>query len=198
MRFKLIAALIACSIATPALAQQVTQQNPVYVPMYNTSNTAPVYYQQTPSGAVPVYNNVANTPTLPLNQMVAGKNAPSYVSRQNQIQPYGMNQGGNWYGGAGAMSPQQEAQLQAQIQANQQAAAQQAAAAQQQQYMNSLQQQQTVQQIQSLSQNGFPNLGALQGGPFSNQPQGPVKRKVVYRELNNPLREPQRLFNPDQ
>jgi hypothetical protein len=195
MRLKLSAVLfgLALSAAIPAMAQTTTQTTNApyapYAPVYNTAGNAPVYYSATPNGAIPVYNNTNSTPTLPMQQMIAGKNAPSY--QFNQQQPYGAG-GTNWYTGSGAMSPQHEAQARAQMQ-QQQAAAN----AQQQAYMNSLQQQQNA---QNISQNGFPDLSVLNKGPFagSQQPQVPTRRRVIGKEMNNPLKEPPRLFNPDQ
>lgn len=171
--------------------------NTGYTPLYNTSTTAPVYYSAT-NGVVPVYNNSQTTPYLPMDQMVAGKNAPSYDFNQtNNAYQFGTN--GQVYGGSGAITPAQQAQLDAQYQALQDAQLQAA----QQQYLNSLQPQQQVAPgaLASYNSIGYPGNYNLVGGPYGTTPAAsaaPTQRRVRYKELNNPLKAPPRLFNPDQ
>ena len=72
---------LACA-AMPAMAQQTTTTSPqvVYaVPMYNAS---PNSYYQPGVGGSPVYNNGSAQPYA-MNQMIAGKNAPSYNFNRN-------------------------------------------------------------------------------------------------------------------
>ena len=171
------------SSALPAMAQQNsgTGTSADYsVPMYNDAGAA--YYNNT-TGTAPVYNSTARP--LPLNQMVAGKNAPSY--NYNKTQPYN-NFGGDPLAGAdlSALSPEQARLIRAQRDANAQRA--------QAEYMATLQQQQ---------QGGAANPYLQGAGQMYNQfaqptPKAPAKRRVVYKEKNNPLVTPPRLFNPDQ
>lgn len=164
-------------------APVMAQTQNTYVPLYNTAGTP--YYSAT-QGGVPVYNNNPNAPILPMDQMVAGKNAPSYDYNQtSQAYTFGATTNGSGTSQA-ALTPQQQAQLEAQYQAQLQA---------QQAYLNSIAQQQTG------------NDGLLTGGPFGTAPVGDTgasgqaatkQRRVVYRDINNPLSAPPRLFNPDQ
>lgn len=160
------------------------QSQSTYVPLYNATGTP--YYSATQSGGVPVYNNNPNAPILPMEQMVAGKNAPSYNYNQtSQAYTFGTTTGANGTSQA-ALTPQQQAEMEAQYQAQLQA---------QQAYLNSIAQQQA----------GNGN-GLLTGGPFGTTPvgdedasgQAPKQRRVIYREVNSPLAAPPRLFNPDQ
>ena len=179
------------SATVPALAQNTTTTTNnqgyvpsapvVYVPMYNSAGTT--YYNPGTAGA-PVYNNNPTTAPLPMEQMVAGKNAPSYTSRNN-----------NAYTGFGAdplanadlssLSPEQSQMIRAQREAIAQKA--------QAEYLASLQQGQGG-VISPYTQ------GAAQMYNQFNQPQqqAPVQRRVLYKQLNNPLVTPPRLFNPDQ
>jgi hypothetical protein len=192
MRFALSAAVLALIVSvSPALAQN-QQGNVQYVPVYNAGNN-PVYFAATPQGGTPVYNNTS-APPVPLKQMIAGKNAPSYVYKDpSQVQPYNFQSGGNAYQPQGTMTPQEEAAIRAQQY--------------QEQLMNSLGQNgqnmggvSTEQSI--LAGGGAPiDFSTLTGGPFGNTQQQqarPTKKRVLYKERNNPLVTPPRLFNPDQ
>jgi hypothetical protein len=194
MRLFASVALLGLMVAMPAMAQNTyTTTNTggvpgsaVYaVPMYNGVSGATQY--QTGLNGAPVYNNAAQQP-LPLNQLAAGKNAPSY-NYNTANQAYTGFTGGNVMAGADLanLTPEQRRMI------DQQAAAR---AAQEQAYLNSLQQQQAQQQGQMN-----PYLqGATQMYNNFNQPeqQKPKQRRVVYNERNNPLTTPPRLFNPDQ
>lgn len=174
--------------AAPAFAQQ-QQQNTNYAPLYNTNSNSPVYYSSN-NGTVPIYNNANNTPVRPMEQMIAGKNAPSYDFNKSKTQPYlfGTNQNANAYTGYG-VDP--NLQLQQNQYNYQDPYAQQMA-----------QQTGAYNYGAGMPNNSLVDLSKLQGGPFGTQtqdnPQRPTKRRVVYKERNNPLVEPPRLFNPDQ
>lgn len=177
--------------AAPAMAQQTTtttttQPQVVYaVPMYNSSPNN--YYQSGVGGTSPVYNN-ANAQPYAMNQMVAGKNAPSYnYNRTNAFT--GFTNTGDPLAGAdfANLTPEQsryiEQQRQYRLQQEQQAYLQQQGQFQQQQS-----QQQAGNYMQNLSQ-GY--------NPFA-EPEKPKQRRVVYKDRNNPLVTPPRLFNPEQ
>lgn len=148
-----------------------------------TSSNQPYYAYDASAyetGPMPVYNQGA-TP-IPLTQMVAGQNAPSYNYNQTAVQPYSFGAStsttsGQYYAPQGTLTPQQEAALQAQIL--------------QQQYMP-----------QSDTNNLAAQLAQLNQGPFGTQADDqPTKRtvkRVVRNALNDPLKPPPRLFNPDQ
>lgn len=159
--------------------QAYAQTYPANSPYY-TNNAAA--YDMEPA---PVYNQGAAP--IPLNQLVAGQNAPSYNYNNTAVQPYNFGSttspSGQYYVPQGTLTPQQEAALQAQI----------------------LQQQQYAQQY-GAPQNDANNLAAqlaqLNQGPFgTNADEQPTKRtvkRVVRNALNDPLKPPPRLFNPDQ
>ena len=183
MRIRLSIAVLGLSMAgiVPAMAQNNVQTGQTYynAPIYN----APQGYSQT-QGNVPIYNS-GNVQPLPMQQMIAGQNAPSY--NYNTVQPYGTNNS-NTYGGA--ITPEQANAIRASR--NAQAQAYEA------QYMQQLQQ-----QAQGIAPNN--NSSAYQGNAFSqlynredDADKVPTKRRVVYNERNNPLITPPRLFNPDQ
>jgi hypothetical protein len=198
MRLKLSVAVLGLLMAgsLPALAQTNAQQqqpNAYYAPsapVYNTGNSVPYYSQQ--NGTTPIYNNNPNTPTLPMNQMIAGKNAPSYNYNANQA--YSFNDPTSLAGASlGSLSPEQANMVRAQRDAN--------AQAYQQAYQQQLQDQQNQQQ--QMQQSG---ASQYQGGQFAQlyanatgQQQKPVstKKRVIYKEMNNPLVAPPRLFNTD-
>lgn len=182
MRLKL--PLLTLGLVLYAFAPAMAQNQASTTPYYNTTTQTPTYYNQTTNGTVPFYNNGNTTPALPIQQMVAGKDAPSYnYNSNNGVQPYNFGATSSSYSPQPTMTQEQQAAayqqtLQAQL-AAQQAAQQQL---QQQQYGQA--------NLQALTQ--YPN------SPFGTAPQAPKQRKVVYKELNNPLKDPPRLFNPDQ
>lgn len=185
--------------AVPAFAQQQQQQSSYTYGSQRNNN--PVYnsfsdYQDNPNRdglySQNVYNSGANRQILPLDQMVAGRNAPSYAygGNQQRTQANLYGNGGGFGNMSGALSPDQARQLRSQRDAN--------AQAYQQQYMDSLRQQQ--------QNNPYPNPqmagSQYQGSQFEqlyaeNDEPKPVKRKVLYKQLKNPLKEPPRLFNTD-
>ncbi len=188
MRFGNLAGFIGFWAAFSVLPfAEVSAQNTQtqYIPLYNATPSSQTYYAPTNNGSVPVYNNAANTPSLPLEQMVAGKNAPSYNYNQT-TQPYTFGAGTS---GPNAFTAEQEAQVQAQYQAQLQA---------QQQYINSLYQQNPAggQPGAAAVANGL--TGGIFGTTPSDQAAAPKQRRLVYRERNNPLSAPPLLFNPDQ
>lgn len=200
MRYILSLAVLglAVSAGVPAFAQQ-QQQQPSYTYQSQQQNTNPIFnnlgtYRDNINNN-PYYNSGANLQMLPMQQMIAGKNAPSYAfgNRQQQQQANLYNNGGGFLDGAmGGISPEQANAIRAQRNAN--------AAAYQQQYFESVNQreaQQYAQQQQGMAGSQY------QGSQFNqlytdNQQPRPVKKKVIYNELNNPLKEPPRLFNPDR
>lgn len=193
---------LAVSASAPAMAQQTTTttsgygymqpngfvpQQPVYTsPVYNqTSNS---YYQPNKTGT-PVYNNSSSARPLPLQQMVAGKNAPSYS--------YGGNQAYSQYGSdplanmdIASMSPEQ-ARL---VRAQRNARAQQAQA----DYLASLQGQQPPGGMVTNNSSYAQTSGQIYNQLVAPEKEKPKQRRVVYNEKNNPLVTPPRLFNPDQ
>lgn len=184
MRLKLYAICTGLMMATavPAMAQST--------PIYNT-NTGGTPYTNTNTGST-IYNNGTNVPPIALNQIIAGKNAPSYTYGGGGVKPYnGFNS--NPLAGVtsiGSLTPEQATYLQ--NQQNQAYAAEQARLAQQ------AQQQQYGSANSSLYQGS--NFSQLYSNPFGTQPEKtvPTKRRVVYKEANNPLVTPPRLFNPEQ
>lgn len=169
MRFVHVLMISACAaaVSVPAMAQQT------YYP--NTNN-------------VPVYNSGASP--LPMDQLIAGRNAPSYDYNSGpNIQPYN-NMGGSM-SGQNAGAPLTPAQV-AQMRANRDAQAQQY----EQQYM-----QQVAQQAQNaVSADGY--LGqaynSVYGQPQQQQQQRPTKKRLLYKENDGLMPIPPRLFNPDQ
>lgn len=171
MRFVLSVTVAICALMVPCGGVMAQTQA-------TTTSGSPYY------GAVPAYNT--NAVPVPLTQMVAGQNAPSYNYNQasaNTVQPYNFNAGptGQYYQPQGTLTPEQEAMLEAQMI------------------------QQSMMQ-QPMAQNGNNYLQAqlsqLTQGPFANQSSDvPTKRtvkRVVRNGLNDPLKAPPRLFNPDQ
>lgn len=195
-RNHLFLALLAAGLSVPALAQAQTGYNP-YAPVYNSTSAGQSYYTPNANGTAPIYNNSNMTQPVPLQQYIAGKNAPSYNfnNNPNQVQPYG---------GFGAQGPTPGTPAYTQMQ--------------NQQYQQQLQQQQQQEAAASTyglrqppMQGGVPGMGynpsnigannyGFNNGPFgtAQQQQVPKKRRVVYKQLNDPLKEPARLFDPNQ
>ena len=185
----------------PAFAQQQQAQQPSYTYQGQQQNTNPVFNNLgTYRGDVnnsQFYNSGANLQMLPMQQMIAGQNAPSYAfgNRQQKQQAGLYNNGGGFLdGGAiGGISPDQANAIRAQRNAN--------AAAYQQQYFESVNQreaQQYAQQQQGMTGSQYQGSQFNQLYTDNQQPKAAVKKKVIYNELNNPLKEPPRLFNPDR
>lgn len=154
----------------------------------NSGNTGG-YYGTPQTATIPLYNMQAQP--LPLNQMVAGQNAPSYNYGGSQTQPYNFGttssgSGNGFYMPEGTLTPQQEAMLAEQL-------AQQELLYNQQMQMNTQGQGSLAAQLNALNQSPFFN----QNNQQEQQGQRVVKR-VVRNALNDPLRPPPRLFNPDQ
>lgn len=195
--FTVLLGIAACA-ALPAAAQNNNnnnngtytnwqQQQPVYaVPMYVAPNSQQMYSAQGANG-IPVYNN--NAQPLPVEQLVAGKNAPSYNFNNNAYTGFGSNSLAN-VSSIGSLSPEQASALRAQRDAQ--------AAAYERDYLAQLTQSGTGGAASGGS-------SAYQGSAFSNLYTGnqdqtqkpPVKRRVVYNERNNPLTTPPRLFSID-
>lgn len=169
----MIFACVALITATPAQAQN-TQ-------LYLSPGMQDYYA----TGAnVPVYNNAAQP--LPMEQLIAGKNAPSY-NYNAPVQPY--NLGGTTAGGSTNMSgaPLSPAQV-AQMRANRNAQAQQY----EQQYL-----QQAQQQISGVSApEGY--MGNPYSAAYGQQQIRPTKKRLLYKERDDLMPVPPRLFNPDQ
>lgn len=190
MRYILSIAALALIAAAPlpAAAQNNTgtttgYQQQYMVPMYLAPNTA-AYGTQ--NGTTPVYNNAGQP--LPLNQMVAGRDAPSYNYNNNAYTGFNANPLSN-ITSVGSLTPQQSQMMAAQRDAQ--------AAAYQNEY------------IAQLQRNMAPpadatGSSAYQGSAFNQlytgnqQQRPPTKRRVSYNQRNNPLATPPRLFNPDQ
>jgi hypothetical protein len=188
MRLFVSFAILGLAVAAmPAMAQQTTTQPQVVysVPMYNSS---PNSYYQPGVGGSPIYNNGSAQPYA-MNQMIAGKNAPSYNFSNNTAYT-GFTNTGNPLAGADLanLTPEQSRYIEQQrlyrVQQEQQAFLQQQQAQQQQQAW----QQPQMNTTQNLNQ-GY--------NPFMEQ-EKPRQRRVVYKERNNPLVTPPRLFDPDQ
>ncbi len=158
--------------------------------LYNTTtgyNNYSSAYGTSPTG-IPLYNG--NAQPLPMQQMIAGRNAPSYN--------YG---GSNAYTGAGTTSGILSAADAEAIRQQRDMLAQQY----QQQYMASLQQGNPNGQYYQQGQQQQPygqmtQINPLTGQPYAygQQPQKRVVQRVIYKERNNLSPTPQRLFNPDQ
>jgi len=195
MRYRLFPALLGFAVcaALPAAAQDNTQTNwqqqqqPVYaVPMYLSPNGSQQYNTQ---GGVPVYNN--NAQPLPVEQLIAGKNAPSYNYNNNAYTGFGGSNPLSNVTSIGSLTPQQEAMVRAQRDAQ--------AAAYQRDYLAGLGQQGTTPVPTSTGSSGYQGeaFSQLYNGIGQEQQQAPVRRRVVYREKNNPLTTPPRLFSID-
>jgi uncharacterized iron-regulated membrane protein len=191
--YAVLTGILGFAISGTALAQQTMQTNSpnayYAAPLYNAPMQTP-YYAPSQAGGVPTYNNLAQP--VPVEQLIAGKNAPSYNfnTGTQAYTGFGNNPLSN-ITSIGSLTPEQSRYMQAQADA--------AAAQRQNEYMASLQQQPNAQQqgiasaLPTQFSSGFNN-------PFGTQPEKPVKvtRRVVYRERNDPLVTPPRLFNPDQ
>lgn len=159
-------------MAFSAQAQTTTTQQPSYyvVPAGNATSSGSLFNQ--------------NAQPLPLQQMIAGQNAPSY-NYGTTTQAYTGSSGRNT--SIGVMSPEQARSLNRQREAN--------ALAYQNEYLASLGQAAMGQQQPTSS-------SAYQGSAFSNLYAGekkkvPTKRRVVNKSMNDPLATPPRLFNLD-
>jgi hypothetical protein len=149
-------------------------------------------------GGVPTASPYFNTQAqpLPMEQMVAGRNAPSYDfnGSANTFTGFGSGTGNTGYVSGGIMTPEQAQLFNRQREA--------AALAAQNEYLASLQQQSQMQQQQQpqaapMMMQQTQNFAApFLGG--QGQAAAPMRRRVLYREMNNPLATPPRLFNPDQ
>lgn len=207
MRFCLSVAVFVSVLASgfPVQAQQQQQQRSSYVYSGNYGSGAPVYNgaQGAASGAgTSLYNSGTNLQLLPMQRMIAGQNAPSYTYRgQNQgTQPYTNYNAGPLSldpSAIGSLTPEQAQLIREQRNAQ--------ANAYQQQYLEQLRQrdlnnpyllQQQEQMMNGSSQYQGSQFSQLYANAGQKKPQ--VKRKVIYNELNNPLVEPPRLFNPDR
>lgn len=187
---RLLASLAVLGIMVAASAPAWAQNNQTTqtytsrtnsAPMYNGGN---VYYNN--NGNVPVYNNTGRP--LPMEQLVAGKNAPSYTSPGNAytgFSGYTSNPLQNM--NPAAMTPEQSRLISAQREAMQA------------DYLTNLQRLQEDLNRQALAtqqQKAYGTPYNQYGGQV--QQTAPVQRRVVYKEKNNPLSTPPRLFNPDQ
>lgn len=192
MRFGIFLTAVMVAGIAPAFAQNNTgTANP-----YGTTTTIQPY--ATPQlyvapGGTPTANPYFNTQAqpMPMEQMVAGRNAPSYNfgGDSNAYTGFGGGTGSGGYNSIGVMTPEQAQLFNRQREA--------AALAYQNEYLAGLQQQAQPQQQAAPMQQQQQNFAApFMGGQQQAAP--PVRRRVVYREMNNPLATPPRLFNPDQ
>lgn len=181
MRLKLSVAVVGFLLAGGVCAHAQAPQTSYY-----SNATNPAYGGQQPA-PVPFYNNGANAQPFSMEQMIAGKNAPSYNYGNNGAQqPYGFNNGANM-DMSGSLSPAQVEMLRAQ----RNAAAQNFEA----QYLANMQQQMGANGASQYQGNAFSQL--YNKATEDDEP-APKKRRVVYKEKNNPLITPPRLFDPDQ
>lgn len=175
MRFVHVLMMSACAAvaSAPAIAQQL------YV-----SPSSQSYYAD--GNSAPIYNNSGNP--LPMEQMIAGKNAPSYnYNSGSNIQPYNsVGSGSSSLTNDG--SPLTPAQV-AQMRANRDALAQKY----QEQYL-----QQAGQQSQGVvAPENF--AGAAYNSVYGQpEQQRPTKKRLLYKERDDLMPTPPRLFNPDQ
>lgn len=167
--FLVVAGFVLCGAAGVSHAQ-----TPLYVPM--TSQQA---YGATQSGGAPVYNNQGQP--LPMDQLIAGKNAPSY--NYNAPKPYNLNP--TTYGN-GVMSAEQVEQARAARNARAQQYAQE--------YMQQANESQFGQQAQQSIGGAANAYGNYTG---QQQPQKPKKKRLITREQDQILQTPPRLFNID-
>lgn len=180
-----LAGFVLCSVAGGALAQQQQQGSVVYVPMTGVQG-----YQPNSNGAVPFYNNAAGP--LPMDQLVAGKNAPSY-SYRGQTRPYNLAPSNT---GNDTMTQDQFLQMRS----DRDKRAQQY----ENEYLQRLADRDAAaggygQQAAASAQNYYSNAQTQYNNvmnPQANQPK--KKKRLVYRQDANPLNAPPRLFNPDQ
>ncbi len=174
-----VAGFVLCS-AGGAMAQQYQTTNGpvVYVP----STSGQEYYAT--GNSVPFYNNTAQP--LSMDQLVAGKNAPSY--NYNTTKPYNLAPNNFGNGGQGPLTGDQIQQMRAARDAR----AQQYEA----EYMQRLADQNVpVEGMAATAQNAREYYNGL----TQPEPQAkPKKKRLVYRQDANPLQAPPRLFNPDQ
>ncbi|PZO80894.1 MAG: hypothetical protein DI626_11140 [Micavibrio aeruginosavorus] len=191
-----IAATGALGFAGPSMAQNTNYYG---VPNYNTGTGTTYYTPSQNGGGAPVYNNGANVQPFPMQQMIAGRNAPSYNFNNGNQAYTGFGTNSNPMSGVtsiGSLTPQQDAYLRAQQQSQNSGSFGQFG-------NNTYQQQYYQQQPNGNAQNqggafsGFYNNG---NSPFGTTPTAgvPTQKRVVYKERNNPLVDPPRLFNPDQ
>lgn len=167
--FLVVAGLTLCGMAGAAVAQ-----TPLYIPM-----TSQQGYGTTQSGNVPVYNNLGSP--LPMDQMIAGKNAPSY--NYNAPKPYNLNP--TTYGN-GVLTADQVARARAERNARAQ------------QYAQEYMQQATESQYGQQAQQAMGGVANAYGNYMEpQQTQKPKKKRLVYREQDEILQTPPRLFNID-
>lgn len=195
-RFVILAiAGLSLSVSAGAFAQNNNGTNYYGAPIYNTG-AGTTYYTSQSNGAAPIYNNGSNVQPLPMQQMIAGKNAPSYNfnSGSSAYTAFGSSNPMANVTSIGSLTPEQDAYIRAQNQTQAQGGygAQQPFGYQQNQY-----QQPAQNGASSYQGNAF---SGLYNNPFGTTPVAdiPTKKKVVYKERNNPLVDPPRLFNPDQ
>ncbi len=157
-------------------------------------------YNSNQQAAPTLYNSGQTAQPLALQRMLSatttpGVDAPSYTYKnQQQAQPYnfgsttttsntyGSQQQGSYYDQNAAPPSQRFLE---------ELARQQAASGQRRQDQGAYY---AAQQGQQQGRPGYANNDL----PSAAQPQQKPQRRVVYKERNNPLTEPQRLFNPDQ
>ena len=190
----ILVGLMIAAVASPAFAQNnAGAQSPYGATTMIQPYAAPQLFVA-PGGA-PTANPYFNTQAqpMPMEQMVAGRNAPSYDFGGNTNAFTGFGGGANTggYVSNGIMTPEQAQLFNRQREA--------AALAAQNEYLANLQQQAQMQQQQQQMVAPMTQQQNFSAPFFGGQQQAaPVQRRVVYRERNNPLATPPRLFNPDQ
>lgn len=168
-----VIALCLCGLASLPAQAQTTAQQPTYyvVPSGGAANSSGSLFNQ-------------NAQPLPLQQMIAGQNAPSY--NYGGTQAYTGSSSRNT--SIGVMSPAEARAYNQQREAN--------ALAYQNQYLASLGQ-------SAMGQQQPTNSSAYQGSAYSKlyansqEKKVPTKRRVLYKSMNDPLAAPPRLFNID-
>lgn len=183
MQFKFMALCtgLVLASAVPVMAQDT--------PIYNM-NSGTSYYATQQGGSAPIYNNGTNVPPRALNQMIAGKNAPSYsyggASGNSAYRNFNSNPMAN-VTSIGSLTPEQGNYLRAQE------------AREEQERLNQQRQQQQGNYSSAYQGSSFSQL-YTNANPFGTKADTEIvtKKRVVYKEANNPLITPPRLFNPEQ
>jgi hypothetical protein len=142
-----------------------------------------VYTGNQNTSAAPIYNSGAQP--IPMQQMIKGKNAPSYNFR-GKTQPY--NNFGTMSNKSGPMTLEEAERMRAMR--DQQAM----------EYERNRIAKVNAQNAAPANQmtQGLGQYGQMYQSLTGTQQQPARKKRLIQREDDNPLRAPPRLFNPDQ